>query len=323
VSFGRHYKASTRTFNFVAMATPTPGAANSVPLVGPVVISEIMYHPPVADAEYLELANITTNAVTLFDVATGTPWKMTEGLTHEFPVAPPLTLAAGEKILLVRNSTIFGQNYSPPTGTRVFQWTSGGLDNGGETIEISKPGDTNNAGIRQYIRVDRVDYADTTPWPTGPDGSGTALARINERAYGNDVANWAEAMATPGQTSFQQWVLDQNFPVGQDGPDNDPDFDGLRNALEYALGSDPQIASSADWNLILINGSVHVAYTTSVIRPDVGYYIQKATNADLSDWANLNVTTTTGAGQTFIFSAQDSTLNAAGFYRLAIVLFNH
>lgn len=322
VSFGRHYKASTRTFNFVAMDTPTPGAANSAPLVGPVIISEIMYHPPEADAEYLELANVTTNPVTLFDTTTGTPWKMTQGITHEFPVAPPLTLAAGERILLVRNSTIFAQNYTPAVGTRVFQWTAGGLDNGGETLEISKPGDTNNAGIRQYIRIDRVDYSDTTPWPVGPDGSGTSLARINERAYGNDFANWAESTATPGQTSYQEWADNQSFPLGQSDPDDDPDADGLCNAIEYALGSNPLIASTLEWSFDVINGTAHLAYTASVVRPDVGYYIQKATNVSLSDWDNLNVTTTSGPGPTFSFSAEDSTLDAAGFYRLAIVLFN-
>lgn len=323
VSFGRHYKASTRTFNFVAMATPTPGAANSAPLVGPVVISEIMYHPPVADAEYLELANITTNAVTLFDTNTGVAWKMTQGITYEFPVTPPLTLAAGERILLVRNSTIFTQNYTPPAGTRVFQWTSGTLDNGGETIEISKSGDTNSAGIRQYIRVDRVDYSDTAPWPTGPDGNGPALTRINERTYGNDVGNWTESAPTPGQTSYQQWANAHSFPPGQNDPDDDPDADGLRNAMEYAIGSNPLIPSNLTWNLYVLDGVAHLSYVTSVLRPDVGYYLQKATDPSLSDWSNLNVTTAVGTEQTIIIKAQDANLDSAGFYRLAIVLLNY
>ena len=45
VSFGRYYKASTNNYNFVAMEESTPGAANSYPKVGPIVISEIMYNP--------------------------------------------------------------------------------------------------------------------------------------------------------------------------------------------------------------------------------------------------------------------------------------
>ncbi|HLP75319.1 MAG TPA: lamin tail domain-containing protein, partial [Candidatus Paceibacterota bacterium] len=95
VGFGRYFRKSSRTYNFVFMAAPTPGAANSEPLVGPVVISEVMYHPPAADAEYIELANITTNPVTLFDSYTGTPWQMTKGVTHVFPASPALTLAPG------------------------------------------------------------------------------------------------------------------------------------------------------------------------------------------------------------------------------------
>jgi len=55
VAFGR-YQKSTGAFNFVAMSTNTPREANAYPAVGPVVISEIMYHPPnYSDAEYVEL----------------------------------------------------------------------------------------------------------------------------------------------------------------------------------------------------------------------------------------------------------------------------
>ncbi len=322
VSFGRHYKVSTRTYNFVSLATPTPGAANSAPLVGPVVISEIMYHPPVADAEYLELANITTNDVTLFDPTTGTPWKFTQGITHEFPASPPLTLAPGERILLVRNATVFTQNFQLAPGTRLFQWAAGSLENGGETIEISKPGDTNNAGIRQYIRVDRVDYADSAPWPTSPDGGGSALVRINERAYGNDVANWTAGPATPGQSSFQQWIGQYNVPPGQSNPDDDPDGDRILNAMEYALGSNPLLSSSLAWNLTTHDDTVLVSFSLNVIRPDVGYSVQKAGSASLSSWVNLPVSINPGEGQSYTVSAQDSGLDATGFYRLAIALFN-
>lgn len=322
VTFGRYYKASSGTYNFVAMATPTPGAANSEPLTGPVVISKIMYHPPVADAEYLELANITTNDVTLFDTNTATPWRMTQGITYDFPTAPPLTLAPGEKILLVRDSAVFATNYTPTAGTRIFQWTSGALDNSGETIEISKPGNTNNAGVRQYIRVDRVDYSDVAPWPPGPDGSGTALARINDQAYGNDFINWTEAGGNPGDGTYQQWVADQNFPDGQSGANDDPDGDGIRNAMEYALGTDPLAASTINWNLTTPGNNTQISYTLGANRPDVGYYIQKAADANFNTWTNLTTTMTPGAGGTFVLSATDSSSDSAAFYRLAIILYN-
>ena len=67
ISFGRYYKASTASYNFVPMNTITPGAANSYPQVGPIVITEIMYNPdwPATgnyandEYEYIELSNIS------------------------------------------------------------------------------------------------------------------------------------------------------------------------------------------------------------------------------------------------------------------------
>src|SRR6185295_18255641 len=64
VTFGRHV-ISTGDERFVAQISNTPNAANSGPLVGPVVIREIMYHPPDlangvdnTDDEYIQLQNI-------------------------------------------------------------------------------------------------------------------------------------------------------------------------------------------------------------------------------------------------------------------------
>lgn len=321
VSFGRYYKASTRTYNFVSMTTPTPGATNSAPLVGPVVISEIMYHPPVADAEYLELANITDAPVTLQSALTGDAWKFTQGITHVFPTNPAVTLAAREKILLVRSSAIFAQNYTPAVGTRVFQWTSGGLDNNGETLELAMPGDTNNVGVRQFIRVDRVDFTDTAPWPTGPDGSGTSLVRVDESAYGNDYANWAEATPTPGQTSYQQWLASQNLPVGQTGPDADPDGDGIRNAMEYALGTNPQVGSTLAWNITKVGADTQVSYQLAAVRPDVGYFIQKTSALGQGGWTSL-ATITSGVNPSYQLAALDAAHDAGAFYRLIVVLYN-
>jgi hypothetical protein len=322
IGFGRYFKTSSRTYNFVFMATLTPGAPNGAPLVGPVVISEIMYHPPVADAEYLELANITDNPVTLFNTLTSEPWKMTQGVTYTFPTNPPMTLAPHEKILLVRNTAVFAASYTPPAGTRVIQWTSGGLDNNGETVELSMPGDVNTSGVRQYVRVDRVDFTDSTPWPTGPDGSGTSLTRIDEHAYGNDYINWTESTASPGQTVFQQWMDGQSVPGGQNGAGDDPDGDGLRNALEYAIGSSPLNKEPLACHLGTSAAGTQVSFELNVQRPDVTYFIQKSTDAAFTTWTNLPVNWTPGTTSALLLNAMDDSLDATAYYRLAVQLSN-
>ena len=163
--------------------------------------------------------------------------------------------------------------------------------------------------------------SDTIPWPTGPDGSGTALARINEHAYGNDFSNWTESQPTPGQTAFQNWVSNEAFPAGQDGLNADPDGDGIPNGLEYALGTDPLVKSGIDWNITFSNKAVEVSYTTAN-RPDVICILQKATDASFASWTNLNTVADSGDNQSLVFHATDSGGDTAAFYRLVVTLLN-
>jgi len=207
VPFGR-YQKSTGTFNFVAMSSPTPGWANAYPKVGPIVISEIMYNPLTeGDAEYVELLNISGSTVTLqeWDPVEGinVPWRFTDsgGIMYDFPLGT--TMNAGEKILLVKNLIVFEMEFGGSVPGDKFEWGEGKLDNGGEKIELSMPGDLEGL-IRYYIQVDRINYSDGThpvgddPWPTGPDGTGQSLTRKVPSDYGNDVDNWQSATPSPG-----------------------------------------------------------------------------------------------------------------------------
>ena len=205
VAFGR-YQKSTGDFNFVAMNVNTPSAVNAYPKVGPIVITEIMYHPQTnADAEYVELKNISNGPVTLYDDSTNTAWRFVDnmddiGIEYHFPTGSPVTVAANEKFLLVKNLAAFTSEFGvPDTSLKVFEWIDGSLSNGGEKPEIQLPGDVDEFLTRYYIRVDRVSYSDTAPWPTSPDGSGQSLTRISNSAYGNDTINWQAITPSPGE----------------------------------------------------------------------------------------------------------------------------
>jgi hypothetical protein len=212
VSFGRYFKKSTGNTNFVAMQDITPGDKNAYPKVGPIVISEIMYNPQSGDQkqEFIELHNISTANVTLYDANEGLPWKMTDGVEYTFPGYPGLTINAGAYLVLVKDVASYVDEYGmPPFGVTILGPYSGKLSNTGEKVELSRPADLDEFGVRHYIRVDRVNYSDGSHpgndigavdlWPTEPDGGGASLDRIDDGLYGNDPNNWsASNPPTPG-----------------------------------------------------------------------------------------------------------------------------
>ena len=217
VPFGRYFKPSTGNYNFVAMDVNTPGSANSYPKVGPVVISEIMYNPSWPDGgsytnnqyEYIKLRNISAEPVTLFDYGKNEPWKFTDGVEFTFPTYAPVTIPAGRYILVVKKPAAFHWRYPDVPAEIVLGPYEGNLSNAGESLELGMPGDLDKDGIRQYIRVDRVNYSDGSHpencpggvdlWPVEADGNGMALTRTVPSDYGNDPENWIAGPTLPGQ----------------------------------------------------------------------------------------------------------------------------
>jgi hypothetical protein len=211
VSMGRYYKRSTDNFNFVAMDYNTPDSNNAYPKVGPVVINEIMYNPPTGNQneEYIELHNITGEMVTLYRYDKSTPWKFTDGIDYTFSAGPVVTIKAYGYLILAKDLNAFTTRYGGmPSGVQVLEGYSGRLSNAGERLQIGMPGDVDEFGIRQYIRIDRVTYSDglhpedvpgsVDLWPRDADGLDKSLSRKVSTDYGNDVDNWQAAAPSPG-----------------------------------------------------------------------------------------------------------------------------
>jgi len=217
VSFGRYYKPSTDNYNFVAMAVATPGAANSSPRVGPIVISEIMYNPdwpvdsPYTDDqyEYIELHNVSGEPVTLYDLEMGQPWRFTDGIEYSFPAEPAVTIPAGGYLVLARDPVAFSWRYPDVPAEIILGPYDGKLSNAGERLQLSMPGDFDQAGEFHYIRIDRVNYSDGShpsaavgsidSWPVEADGNGASLTRKVATDYGNDPDNWLASAPSPGR----------------------------------------------------------------------------------------------------------------------------
>jgi hypothetical protein len=209
VTFGRYVDGADGA-HFVPLREATPGAANTDPATSPVVITEIMYHADSpGDAEYVELQNVGSTEVTLYDAVEGAPWRFTDGRGIEllFPDDPPISLSPRGYLLLTKDRTVFETRYGVFPSVPILEWGMGSLSDAGDGVELSRPGELID-GIRAWIGVDRVTYSDGAhhgdfpagldPWPVQADGRGQSLTRIDPTRWGDDPLNWLTAPPSPG-----------------------------------------------------------------------------------------------------------------------------
>ena len=206
VSFGRSV-TSDGLEHFVAQAALTLGTNNAGPRVGPIVITEIMYHPPETGTndntgdEFIELLNIGATNVMLYDpLAPAHAWQIQGGVNFVFPTN--ISLAAGEYVLVVDFDptnpallTAFRTKYGVASAVRLFGPYGGKLNNDHDTVELMKPTLLRGTNLA-YVLVDAVDYRDSAPWPGGSDGFGLSLQRLVPGAFGNEPTNWTASLPT-------------------------------------------------------------------------------------------------------------------------------
>ena len=198
VSFGRQettlgpdFAARTeRTFGADAAGNVSEfrtgqGKTNAGPKVGPIVINEIMYHPPNTAGtpqggdntqdEYIELYNMSSAPVQLYRQDTAAAWRLRGGVSFDFPEG--FTLDAHRFLLIVSFDpttnaaalTSFRGKYGlPGSGGAILGPYDSQLVNSGERVELLMPdtpqGAGPDAGFVPYILVDAVNYDNQPPW---------------------------------------------------------------------------------------------------------------------------------------------------------------
>jgi len=249
------------------------GETNATPLIDPVVINEIMYHPPdlggtnaidnVVD-EFVELYNYSPGAIPLYDVANpGNTWKVGGGVSFVFPVQK--SIPAWAHVILVSFDPVldatalaeFKGRYTLDSRVQVFGPYSGKLSNSAGAVELYRPDNPQmpphpDAGYVPYVMIERIEYKDSAPWPVEADGGGASLQRKSPAEYGNDPVNWRAGTPTPGvanETGFidsdsdgMPDVWETAFGLNPNDPNDallDGDGDGMNNLQEYLCGTDP------------------------------------------------------------------------------------
>ncbi len=218
VSFGR-YVSSTGGEHFVAQSTNTPGSANAYPKVGPVIISEIMYHPPdlkigpnkvsnLSD-EFIELQNPGDNPAALFDVNFPTnTWQLRGAVVFDFPTnaiipAHGFALVVSFDPALPDALAGFKNRNGVADAVPIFGPFQGHLNDAGDNVALYSPDSpvpppALDAGFVPYFLVDNVNYSSASPWPLAADGFGATLQRVSSTGFGDDPTNWVAALRTPG-----------------------------------------------------------------------------------------------------------------------------
>ena len=286
VTLGRYIK-STGGKDFVAMSGQTRGGANAYPLVGPVVINEIMYNPPLGGDEFVELYNPTGADVPLYDPARpANTWRFTQGLGSGMPYALPAgaTIPAhGYALVVGIDPAVFRLTYAVPPSVPIYGPYLGWLSNDSEPIELARPGDPEpDTGFVPYYRVDRVSYDDEAPWPLRADGEGSALGRVVATAYGNDVANWVATTAggTPGAANMLMDFTPPTVPTGLAAAAAGP----ARIDLAWTASSDPETGVAfyrVFRNGLVIGTSPTTTYSDPTAQPGITYTYQvSAVNPD-------------------------------------------
>jgi hypothetical protein len=143
---------------------------NSSP-VGQVVINEIMYNPVVANSQFVELYNNSTN--TTFDLS---GWQL-QGAGYNFPNGS--IIAPTNYLVLAENPAAFAGAYGATNP--VFDIFSGTLPASGILA----------LNTSSNVTVAEVAYEDQLPWPTNANGTGASLQLIDPRQDNWRAGNWS------------------------------------------------------------------------------------------------------------------------------------
>lgn len=297
-SFGRWPDG---TGDLYPMGATTFGAANATVRTGPVVVTEIHYNPdgPDEDVEFIQICNPGTISESLDN------WRLRGEVDFDFPSG--LSLAPGGTLLLVgfdpadtarRDAFLLRYALAPATPIH-GAWNDGGaipakLDDGGGAIRLQRPDDlvTPTDGSPAFYPMlveDTVNYNDSSPWPTAPDGTGASLQRIDVSSYGDNPTNW-QSSATPLGQSFDDWVTGA-FPGGTPASQliltADPDNDSLTNFAEYAFDLDPtrsQATQAVRVEAAPDNSELTISYRARPAAHGISYSV--ATSTDLVNWSS-------------------------------------
>lgn len=244
-------------------------------LTGQIAINEIMYNPPEPGTdtlEYIELINLTDVPVNLTD------YTFTSGIVYTFPA---MMIPENGFVVICKQA----QHFFDLFGMNVLEWTSGSLDNTGETLILA------NASGQT---VDSVTYSDQGGWPGIPtDGNGSSLVLCDPFSDHNDPKNWQAASTPTGKYVNGIEVLAN--PLGES---NCQSADDKAMVLTGIFDAQPDNAGTKGVEILLLDDVADLSI----------YGVGSANNGGGSDGVEFTFPAMAGSAGTYYYIAADSAL---------------
>ncbi|MBM4395350.1 MAG: lamin tail domain-containing protein, partial [Deltaproteobacteria bacterium] len=232
-----------------------------------VVVNEIHYHPSNAavaageDAERLQFVELHNRGAAAADIS---GWSFSDGLTYTFPAGT--TLVAGTYLVLAKDPAFLAlRGPVVPAGVPVLKWTSGDLNNGGETLTLVDA----TAAVR-----DTVTYGDAGLWPAAADGAGPSLELTNPAYDKRFPLAWRASAGSDGTPGRQNSRFTAAPIVLLDAPARNSVVGTLAQVAVTFSGPVTGVAAGS----LAVDGSAATAVTGSGAGPYVftGFAAPKA-----------------------------------------------
>lgn len=179
------------------------GGTNAPHALGPIVFRRLRHSAPAGEIEFLELENVSSRTVPLYDPAYPTNgWRIEGGIGFDF--SEPQAMPPGARWIVA--------NTNDPAAVRrllglsqdqvVLGPYTGQLASGGERVTLVRPDTPQlpprpDAGFVPYYVVEQLDYRSAAPWPADAASPDRCLARIVSTEPAHLPTNWrAEPLVT-------------------------------------------------------------------------------------------------------------------------------
>ena len=274
-----------------ANGTSDPGYANAVAILNSLRITEIMYNPAGGNNfEFIELTNTGGTTLNLSGVV------FFDGIDFTFP--PGSMLTAGSEVVLVRNLAGFQSRYG--NALNIAGQYTGALDNNGEQLALRLP-DPWDANVLCFRYESTWHNTNASGYSLTLLSNATGIEDFGEREswaattqlYGTPDS-WVPG-SDPHNDSLASWLTANSLTAGDILLDTD--FDGLNNALEFSLNSNPRSAAAPHGTDRLPSAGTSGGFTTITFDlpttalagghgcPGVTYEVQ--TGSNLTGWTTL------------------------------------